>query len=303
MVTNEDPAWSKLEFLEAPTAEGVRQDMSRKEVDKPNELQEKRKEGWTLPKRKGTGFEQSLSKPEDRTSIGTQDQKTHKRRERKPSRELSQINEKRDTVFQAGHLSDKTMKIREKLPLAPILASVQLEVKLERDKLSTDPWDGKSVRQFRKERDDRVKKFFKWLRDVMHVERIVNLLVDDDSDHACSDETIERCLRGFDVRYLSWNKDDICVKSLRDEAPNLKVLEVWWCGRYSTLMGWSNVDHGLRHLKKGIESDDRDASNINEFRCDLKRQDNAPHIKLLEPEDSISSVQGMGTRLIARSGE
>jgi hypothetical protein len=84
----------------------------------------------------------------------------------------------------------------------------------------------------------------------MKVRRIVKLIVEDDPDLPCSDETIEDCLYGFDIRYLNWNKDDICVRSLVEKAPNLKELEVSWCGRYSTLMGWSNIEYGLRRLNK-----------------------------------------------------
>jgi hypothetical protein len=78
----------------------------------------------------------------------------------------------------------------------------------------------------------------------------VKLVVNDDPDLPCRDETIEECLTDFDIRYLDWNKDDICIKSLKEKAENLRELWVSWSGRNSTLFGWSNREHGLRSLSQ-----------------------------------------------------
>jgi len=100
----------------------------------------------------------------------------------------------------------------------------------------------------REDRMDLVTQFFQWLRGTKEVRRIVKLVVIDDEDFPCTDETIEKCLSGFDIRYLDWNKDDICVQSIKDNVKNLRELWVSWSGRNSTLFGWSNKDYGLRCL-------------------------------------------------------
>lgn len=95
-----------------------------------------------------------------------------------------------------------------------------------------------------------VEDFFDWLRTDKGVRRIVKLVVIDSEDFPCTDETIEKCLRGFDIRYLDWDKDDICIQTLKDHAENLRELWVSWSGRNSTLFGWLNKDHGLKCLKQ-----------------------------------------------------
>ena len=106
------------------------------------------------------------------------------------------------------------------------------------------------IKQSRRARERLICGFFTWLRDKKKVRRIVKLLVDDHSTQPCSDEIIEQCLAGFEIRYLNWNKDDFCLSSLIDNTPNIRELSVSWSGNYSTLMGWSNEKYGLGQLKK-----------------------------------------------------
>jgi hypothetical protein len=101
-----------------------------------------------------------------------------------------------------------------------------------------------------KGRTDSIRKVFSWFRK-QKVRRILKLVVVDDGTLPCSDATIEECLREFDIRYLNWNKDDLCIDVLR-EAGLYNVREIWlsWSGRNSVLYSWSCKDHGLPILGK-----------------------------------------------------
>ncbi|KAK0630887.1 hypothetical protein B0T17DRAFT_234363 [Bombardia bombarda] len=98
----------------------------------------------------------------------------------------------------------------------------------------------------------------------------------------CSDETIQSCLRGFDIRFLNWNKHDLCVETLRIAGlNNLKELWLSWSGRNSVLYSWSCREHGLPTLnmletvrieaKASIESTKQYKENINKFAGRLQK--------------------------------
>lgn len=91
---------------------------------------------------------------------------------------------------------------------------------------------------------------FRWFRK-QNVQRILKVVIVDDSTFPCSDETIEECLRGFDVRYLNWNKDDFCPAILHSaKLHNIRELWLSWSGRNSVLYSWSCKDTGLPTMKK-----------------------------------------------------
>lgn len=159
------------------------------------------------------------------------------------------------TFKAVGPLSDKMLDAHSDLMLEPILAYVELNLKNETSSMSMNaPVDKnqKSVERLkitaRRDHMNSVLGFFEWLRDIKGVKRIVKLVVSDDQDLPCSDEVIEQCLHGFDIRYLDWNRDDICSMSLKAEAPFLREVWLSWSGRNSSLLGWSNPDCGLRKL-------------------------------------------------------
>lgn len=102
----------------------------------------------------------------------------------------------------------------------------------------------------RKDRMDRLGKFFEWLRTKKRVKRILKLIIKDDPELPCSDEIIEKCLENFDVRYLDWNKDDIDIQCLQSKAASLRELWLSWSGRNSTLIAWASKDYGLPSLKQ-----------------------------------------------------
>ncbi|KAL1882838.1 hypothetical protein Daus18300_000476 [Diaporthe australafricana] len=131
-----------------------------------------------------------------------------------------------------------------------------------------------STRQSAKDswkRSESVKKIFEWLYDKKKVRRILKLVVIDDAALPCSDSTFEDCLQGFDIRYLNWNKEDLCIDTLRSAGlSNVKELWLSWSGRNSVLHSWSSKESGLPKLGQGIESD-RDEVNFNNFKRRLQK--------------------------------
>lgn len=104
--------------------------------------------------------------------------------------------------------------------------------------------------QRRKENADYLEAVLKWLKDTKGVKQIIKLVVRDDKDGPCSDEVIERCLKIYDIRYLDWHKEDICVQTLLEgQAKNLVELSLYSSGKDSTFWSWSSND-GLRRLEK-----------------------------------------------------
>ncbi|OJJ79396.1 uncharacterized protein ASPGLDRAFT_85848 [Aspergillus glaucus CBS 516.65] len=138
--------------------------------------------------------------------------------------------------------------------------------------MSRDTWD-----QRRKENADHLEAVLKWLKDTKGVKQIIKLVVRDDKDGPCSDEVIERCLKIYDIRYLDWQKEDICVQTLLEgQAKNLVEVSLYSSGKDSTLWSWSSNDglHRLEKLKKvilninpdGIETVERTKRNAEHFK-------------------------------------
>jgi hypothetical protein len=99
-------------------------------------------------------------------------------------------------------------------------------------------------------RTNSVIKAFLWL-ERRSVRRILKVVIVDDSTFPCSDETIEQCLQSFDIRYLNWNKDDLCIEILHKAGlTNIKELWLSWSGRNSVLYSWSCKDTGLPTMGK-----------------------------------------------------
>lgn len=111
--------------------------------------------------------------------------------------------------------------------------------------VSRDAWD-----QQRTENADHLEAVLKWLKDTKGVKQIIKLVVRDDKDGPCSDDVIERCLKTYDIQYLDWQKEDICVQTLLEgQAKNLVEVSLYSSGKDSTLWSWSSND-GLRRLEK-----------------------------------------------------
>jgi hypothetical protein len=81
------------------------------------------------------------------------------------------------------------------------------------------------------------------------VQRILKLMVRDNLRRPCSDEVIQSCLDGFDVRYLDWNKPDLCADVVLAKAPKLVELWLYSSGRNAVLRGWAG-NNGLCNLNQ-----------------------------------------------------
>jgi hypothetical protein len=88
---------------------------------------------------------------------------------------------------------------------------------------------------------------FKWLRDKKLVKSILKVVVKDDQTFPCRDDEIEAALKGLDVRYLDWNKLDLCSETIHLAAPAVKELWLYSSGNNSVLRGWAQAD-GLGKL-------------------------------------------------------
>jgi hypothetical protein len=124
-----------------------------------------------------------------------------------------------------------------------------VEVSLFTTQRATGEGDGHSAED-RNKREVLVKRLFDWLRGQKETKRIVQLVVYDHPQAPCRDEVLKACLRGFDVRYLDWNKEDMSIDMLQEVAPNLQRLWLTWSGRKSTLHGWANQRYGVFMLQK-----------------------------------------------------
>lgn len=71
----------------------------------------------------------------------------------------------------------------------------------------------------------------------------MRLTVRDNPPYFCSDETIEKCLEGLEIRYLDWNRPDLSTHTLL-KAPDLVQVDLYWDGIYAVLCSWS--DESLR---------------------------------------------------------
>jgi hypothetical protein len=82
-----------------------------------------------------------------------------------------------------------------------------------------------------------------------NVMRILKLKVWDNQQVPCSDEFIENCLKDFDIRYLDWNKPNLCADVIIAGAP--RVAEVWLyaTGTTAVLRSWAG-NNGLANLRQ-----------------------------------------------------
>ncbi|KAI0141142.1 hypothetical protein F4776DRAFT_653800 [Hypoxylon sp. NC0597] len=211
------------------------------------------------------------------------------------------IDSKVRTVFRPQlRVSDHTPKDHEFLEFGKMLAYVELDIRprpiqetgsVAEDELETWEEDSKALCAT-----------FKWLRK-KNVNQIVKLVVKDNPNRNCSDETIETCLDEFDVRYLDWNKADMCVDTIRRKAPNVVHLWLHSSGSNAVLWSWSDSS-GLRSLskltqvhlnaRKGLESYKRNEANIHSFKERLRQPINGlgpSKIKVIESIEKPPKVR------------
>jgi hypothetical protein len=135
-------------------------------------------------------------------------------------------------------VSARTKQSYNFLKFAPMLAFVSL-------RLTPDVWE--------KEIDpkENIEKalvgLFKWLKD-KGVEKIIKLVVREDPKRRCSEAAVKECISGFDIRYLDWDKPDMCAGTLK-AAENCVELWLHSSGLNAVLCSWSD-ERGLGTLRK-----------------------------------------------------
>jgi hypothetical protein len=101
----------------------------------------------------------------------------------------------------------------------------------------------------RKENQDSITGLMDWLWK-KGVRRIIKLVVRDDREAPCSDETVESCLEGFDIRYLDWHKDDLDIQTIvTGQATQLTEIHLYCSGSNAVLRQWSSSE-GLGRVRE-----------------------------------------------------
>ena len=89
---------------------------------------------------------------------------------------------------------------------------------------------------------------FRWLKK-HHVKSVLKVSVVDDAEPSHSDEAIELCLSGLNVRIWNWYKVDLSCDVIVNTAPNTRDVTLYSSGSNAILIGWSS-SAGLPQLKQ-----------------------------------------------------
>jgi hypothetical protein len=101
--------------------------------------------------------------------------------------------------------------------------------RLNREHLEMEDWRGHMLH---------LKSIFDMLRS-RGVERILKVTVKDNFRRPCRDGIIYECLKDFDVRYLDWQKNDLCIDVVLATAPRVAELTLYSSGIKTVLRGWA----------------------------------------------------------------
>ncbi|OTB14237.1 hypothetical protein K445DRAFT_319408 [Daldinia sp. EC12] len=212
------------------------------------------------------------------------------------------------TVFRPQHrLSGHTPEDHEFLEFNKILAYVELDIRPQPIQKEVS-LETRNEQEIWGKDSQALRATFKWLKK-KNVEQIVKLVVKDNPDRNCSDETIEACLDDFDVRYLDWNKADLCIDTIRKKAPNVAHLWLHSSGSNTVLWSWSDSS-GLRSLPKltqvylnarrGLESYKRNEENVRNFKERLRQPINSLDPSKIKVIESVEKPPR--TRIVPRLG-
>lgn len=78
------------------------------------------------------------------------------------------------------------------------------------------------------------------------------MAVVDRGNRPFDDDMIETALSGFDVEDWDWGTQDVCAEMIKQAAPNVKTLRLYWSGNAGVLDSWSASD-GLVQLRELLE--------------------------------------------------
>ncbi|KAI0595325.1 hypothetical protein F4775DRAFT_569866 [Biscogniauxia sp. FL1348] len=119
---------------------------------------------------------------------------------------------------------------------------------------------------------------FHWLRE-RHVKSILEVVVVDDAEPSHSDEAIEKCVQGFDVRTWNWYKVDLNCTVILNSAKRAKDVTLYASGNNAVLMGWSSPSGLVKlselttlriYVKEGLERRQRIVNYMDEFKRELE---------------------------------
>ncbi|KAL9639492.1 MAG: hypothetical protein Q9204_001067 [Flavoplaca sp. TL-2023a] len=154
---------------------------------------------------------------------------------------------------------------------------------------------------------------FKWLKDKKKVKGIMRLVVRDRGPIFCSDETVENCLDGLEVRYLDWDRPDMCIDTLL-LTPDLIQVDLHWSGLKAVLSSWGNTN-GLRklqrlrdvnlHALKGREEKERMKKYVGKFIAearDWQRPEGDPKLPNIHAKYPDASTDGENKNVNLKTG-
>lgn len=88
---------------------------------------------------------------------------------------------------------------------------------------------------------------FRWLK-AQGVNSVLKVTVIDDVEPSHSDQVIEECLGGLNVRIWNWFKVDLCSDVILKSAKNARDVTLYSSGNNAVLKGWSSPE-GLAKLE------------------------------------------------------
>lgn len=135
---------------------------------------------------------------------------------------------------------------------------------------------------------------FDWLR-AQQVKYVREVIVSDEAEPPHSDEAIEKCVEGLDIKVWNWQKVDLSSEVIVRVAPNAEEVTLCASGNNAVLVGWSGPS-GLPLLKnltkvhllvrQGLESPARLETNIAKFETAL-----AENLWTAELMDRLAEMQ------------
>ncbi|KAK1758112.1 hypothetical protein QBC47DRAFT_373731 [Echria macrotheca] len=171
------------------------------------------------------------------------------------------------------------------LMFEPTMESVNLSLEYTPEELQEMSLSDDDTMERWAEDEESLKAVFQWLKGEKEVKSILSLTVTENPHHYCSDLTVEECLRGLEVRYLNWNRPDLCANKFT--LPNdLIEISLHWSGLNSVLWHWADTQ-GLRtlnklqkihlHVQRGTEPAEQQDAKLAEFEKMVKQwPDRAP---------------------------
>jgi hypothetical protein len=68
----------------------------------------------------------------------------------------------------------------------------------------------------------------------------LKVVIQDDENSPCSDDVIKESLRGFNVRYLDWDREDLYILAVDEVMKDARGIHLYWGGNDAILRGWAN---------------------------------------------------------------